>query len=104
MAAELSGMRIAFLATDGVEQTELTEPWEAVRAAGGTPELVSLEPGRIQGFEHLDRADTFPVDRVVADASADDYLRGRRAGVEPQARRPAGVLRQARRGDGRGPS
>ena len=73
MAAELRGKRIAFLATDGVEQSELTEPWKAVRAAGGTPELVSLEPGRIQGFEHLDRADTFPVDRVVADASADDY-------------------------------
>jgi protease I len=73
MAAELTGKRIAFLATDGVEQSELTEPWEAVRAAGGTPELISIDEGRIQGFRHLDRADTFPVDRVASEASVDDY-------------------------------
>ncbi|HET9322618.1 MAG TPA: type 1 glutamine amidotransferase domain-containing protein [Gaiellaceae bacterium] len=71
--AELSGKRIAFLATDMVEQVELTEPWKAVEQAGGRPELVSLEEGEIQGFDHYDKADTFPVDRVVADASADDY-------------------------------
>jgi protease I len=73
MANELSGKRIAFLATDGVEQVELTEPWQAVEAAGGRPELVSLEAGEIQGFEHLDKGDTFRVDRVVSDADAADY-------------------------------
>jgi len=73
MAAELQGRRIAFLAADGVEQVELTDPWEAVRNAGGTPELVSLEEGEIQGFNHLDKADTFTVDRAVADARVDDY-------------------------------
>jgi protease I len=71
--AELNGKRIAFLATDMVEQVELTEPWKAVEQAGGTPELVSLEEGEIQGFNHYDKADKFQVDRKVADASADDY-------------------------------
>ena len=66
-------MRVAFLATDMVEQVELTEPWQAVEQQGWTPELVSLEAGEIQGFNHFDKADTFQVDRTVADASADDY-------------------------------
>jgi protease I len=70
---ELSGKRIAFLATDMVEQVELTEPWKAVEQAGGAPELVSLEEGEIQGFNHYDRADTFRVDRTVEEASVDDY-------------------------------
>jgi protease I len=71
--ADLNGKRIAFLATDMVEQVELTEPWKAVEQAGGTPELVSLEEGEIQGFNHYDKADTFPVDRTVDEATADDY-------------------------------
>jgi deglycase len=69
----LDGKRVAFLATDGVEQIELTEPWRAVEQAGGEPELVSLEDGELQGFEHLDKADRFKVDRVVAKADAGDY-------------------------------
>ena len=71
--ADLSGKRIAFLATDMVEQVELTEPWKAVEQAGGTPELVSLEEGEIQGFDHYNKADTFPVDRTVDEANAGDY-------------------------------
>jgi protease I len=70
---DLSGKRIAVLATDMVEQVELTEPWKAVEQAGGTPELVSLEHGEIQGFNHYEKADKFTVDRTVADASPDDY-------------------------------
>jgi protease I len=73
MAGKLDGKTIAFLATDGVEQVELTEPWEAVRDAGGTPELISLEAGVIQGFNHLDKADTFPVDQTAAEADAGRY-------------------------------
>jgi protease I len=73
MGNRIDGKRIAFLATDGVEQVELTEPWKAVEQAGGTPELVSLERGTIQGFEHFEKGDTFTVDRTVTDASADDY-------------------------------
>jgi deglycase len=66
-------MRVAFLATDMVEQVELTEPWRAVEEQGWTPELVSLRPGSIQGFDHYDKADTFPVAATVEEASADDY-------------------------------
>jgi len=73
MAKRLEGKRVAFLATDGVEQVELTEPWKKVEEEGGNPELISLENGEIQGFEHLDKVDTFGVDRTVADADADDY-------------------------------
>jgi protease I len=73
MADKLQGKRIAFLvAPEGVEQVELTEPWKAIEGEGGTPELISLEEGEIQAFNHLDKADTFPVDRTVADASASD--------------------------------
>jgi protease I len=66
-------MKVAFLATDMVEQVELTEPWETVEREGWTPELVSLEKGSIQGVNHFDPGDRFAVDRVVADVSADDY-------------------------------
>jgi deglycase len=71
--AELDGKRIAFLATDMVEQVELTEPWKAVEQAGGTPQLVSLEQGEIQGFDHYDKAETFPVDKTVGEVTSDDY-------------------------------
>lgn len=74
MANELQGVRVAFLvAPEGTEQVELTRPWEAVKNAGGTPELISTSKGQIQAFNHLDKADTFPVDRVVGDANPDDY-------------------------------
>jgi protease I len=70
---ELNGKRVAILATDMFEQVELVEPRKAVEQAGAEVELVSLETGEIQGFNHYDKADTFPVDKAVADVSADDY-------------------------------
>ena len=74
MADKLSGKRIAFLvAPEGVEQVELTEPWKAVQDEGGAPELVSTEPGEIRAFNHLDKADTFKVDRTVDAVSPSDY-------------------------------
>jgi protease I len=74
MAEEISGKRIAFLtANEGVEQIELTRPWDDVKQAGGKPELIALEGGDVQGFNHLDKADTFPVDKTVDQANADDY-------------------------------
>ncbi|MGW5655735.1 type 1 glutamine amidotransferase domain-containing protein [Streptomyces humi] len=67
-------MRIAFLAApEGVEQVELTEPWKAASDAGHEPVLVSTAPGTIQGFEHLDKGDTFPVDEVVGETSAESF-------------------------------
>jgi protease I len=73
MTNELQGKRIAFLATDGVEQIELTEPWKAVEQAGGEPELISLATGEIQGFEHLDKGERFKVDRAVREADPTEY-------------------------------
>jgi protease I len=71
---KLDGKKVAFLvANEGVEQVELTDPWKAVEEAGGTPVLVALEKGEIQAFNHLDKADTFPVDQVVADADASEF-------------------------------
>ncbi|GAB3280494.1 type 1 glutamine amidotransferase domain-containing protein [Parasphingorhabdus pacifica] len=74
MSATLNGRKIAFLvSTDGIEQVELTEPWKAVEDAGGQPELVSVSSGSVQGRHHLEKADTFPVDKVVSDVRPDDY-------------------------------
>jgi protease I len=73
VADELKGKKIAFLATDMFEQVELTEPWKAVEEAGGQPELVSLKPGEIQGFNHYDKGDRFKVDKTVEEVSASDY-------------------------------
>jgi protease I len=72
--AKLNGRKIAFLiAPEGAEQVELTEPWKAVEEAGGTPELLSTESGDVQAFNHLDRADTFPVQHTVDQVSVGDY-------------------------------
>jgi protease I len=74
MTAQLDGKRIAFLAApEGVEQVELTEPWRAVEQAGGTPELVSTEVGKVQAFDHLTPADTFEATKAAEDCRATDY-------------------------------
>lgn len=73
MSNTLSETRIAFLATDGFEQVELTKPWEAIKDAGATVELISLKKGRIQGVNHDEKADTFEVDKSVTEVSASDY-------------------------------
>ncbi|HMA26545.1 MAG TPA: type 1 glutamine amidotransferase domain-containing protein, partial [Solirubrobacterales bacterium] len=74
MADQLKGKRIAFLmANEGVEQVEFTEPHKAVGEAGGEIDVISTESGRIQAFNHLDKADTFDVDRTTSEAKADDY-------------------------------
>ncbi len=74
MASSLSGKKIAFLvALEGVEQVELTEPWKAVQDAGGTPELVSTEVGKVQAFNHLTPADTFEADKAADAVSVSDY-------------------------------
>jgi len=74
MADELTGKKIAIIATDGVEQVELTEPRKAVENAGGQTELLSLEDGQIQAMNSdINPAEKFDVDKVIGDASADDY-------------------------------
>ena len=73
MSTQLQGKRVAFLATDGVEEVEYTEPRKAVEAAGGTAELVSIKDGEIQAVNHMDKAGTYRVDRTVREADAADY-------------------------------
>jgi len=74
MANELQGRRIAFVvANEGAEQVELTEPWQAVQDAGGSLELLAPKPGQAQAFNHLDKADTFPVDRAIGKADPASY-------------------------------
>lgn len=70
----LDGKRIAILATDGVEQVELTEPRDAVTAEGARTELLSPQDGKIQAMNgDIEPADTFAVDRTVAAADPADY-------------------------------
>jgi protease I len=70
----LDGKRIAFLvANEGVEQAELTSPWGAVETAGGQPILVATKPGKVQAFEHLDKAETFDVDEVTSAVDVESF-------------------------------
>lgn len=74
MTHELDGKRIAFLAADGVEQVELSEPWMTVQMAGGEPKLISIKSGSIQGVKHdIYPGDTFTVDTLASEASVVDY-------------------------------
>lgn len=71
---EANTRQIAVLvAAEGIEQVELTQPWEALRAAGWEPVLVSPESGSVQAHNHLEAADTFPVDRTVDDVAAEEF-------------------------------
>jgi protease I len=74
MSERLQDKKIAFLtANEGVEQVELVEPLKAVREAGAGAELLAPEAGEVQAFNHLDKADTFEVDRAVGEADANEY-------------------------------
>lgn len=74
MAGELQGKTVAFLvANEGIEQVELTSPWAAVTEAGGEPVLVASKPGQVRGYNHLDRADEFTVDRTSSEVSVQDF-------------------------------
>ena len=73
MSASIKGKRVAFLATDGVEEVEYTQPRKAVEEAGGTAELISIKDGEIQAVNHMDKAGTYPVDKQVKHADVADY-------------------------------
>jgi protease I len=74
MTERIEGKKVAFLvANEGVEQVELTTPWKAIEGAGAEPELIAPESGEVQAFNHLDKADTFDVDREVGEVDAGDY-------------------------------
>ncbi|MEX1185433.1 MAG: type 1 glutamine amidotransferase domain-containing protein [Gemmatimonadaceae bacterium] len=73
MAESLKGRKVAFLATDGVEQIELTEPWNALRAAEADLYLVADKEGEIQGVNHGEKGDKFRVDKLVDQVTASDF-------------------------------
>jgi protease I len=73
MANRLEGLKIAFLAADGVEQVELEQPLQAVKEAGATPQLISIKAGQIQSFNQREKGDSFLVDCVLADVTAHNF-------------------------------
>jgi protease I len=73
MASQLKGRKVAFLATDGVEEVELTAPWNALKQAGADLSLVSEKPGEIQAVNHDDKGGKFHVDAEVASVTARDF-------------------------------
>jgi protease I len=73
MAGNLAGKRVAIVATDGFEQSELAEPRRALEAAGAKTEIISLRAGSIRGWKEKNWGDTFTVDRTVGQANPDDY-------------------------------
>lgn len=73
MNATLQGKRVAFLATDGVEESEYIQPREAARKAGAQVELVSPKSGQIQSVKHGEKSGTYQVERTLTEANPDDY-------------------------------
>lgn len=73
MNGNLSGKRVAILATDGFEQVELTSPKEALEKAGAKVDIVAPDADKIQGFEHLDKGKSFKVDRKLEECRCDEY-------------------------------
>lgn len=71
--AELSGLRVAALVTDGFEESELFEPVDALQKAGAHVEVVSPKPGAVQGFHHFEKGRSVPADRLLHDVRAEDY-------------------------------
>ncbi len=69
----LDGMKIAILITDGFEQVEMTEPKKALEKAGAITTILSSKSGRVQGFDHVDKADKFKVDMLIKEANPDDF-------------------------------
>jgi protease I len=70
---KLKGKRVAVLAADMFERVELEKPRKALHDAGAETEIVSLEEGEIQGFDHFEPKSKIKVDKTVEEVSADDY-------------------------------
>jgi protease I len=73
MAQKLSGVRVAILATDGFEQSELLDPRRALDEAGARTEVVSLKSGEIKGWNHTEWGKTVAVDKTVDSVEANNY-------------------------------
>jgi protease I len=73
MQSPLAGRKVAFLATDGVEQVEHTAPWNALKQAGAEVKLISDKSGEIQSTNHGEKGEKFPVDALVSAVSPRDF-------------------------------
>jgi protease I len=73
MGTELQGKRVAILVTDGFEQVEMTKPREALQQAGAETHLIAPHGGQVQGWNHDDKGDFFPVDKTLDSVNAKDY-------------------------------
>ncbi|MDQ4123187.1 MAG: type 1 glutamine amidotransferase [Acidobacteriota bacterium] len=73
MAEKLNGKKIAILVADGFEQVELTEPRKALDAAGATTHIISPNTREVEGWNHYDKGDKFPVDVELKQADPQDY-------------------------------
>jgi len=73
MASELNGIKVAILVANGFEQVEMTEPKQALEAAGAVVKVVSPEEGEVKGWNHTEWGNSFKVDVSLKDANADDY-------------------------------
>lgn len=70
---DLSGKKIAILATDGFEESELLEPRKALEDANADVEVISLQMGKIKSWKSNDWGESIEVDKTVKDANPDDY-------------------------------
>jgi protease I len=73
MPSQLTGRKVAFLATDGVEEVELTAPWNALKQAGAEVKLISDKSGEIEAVNHDQKGNRFPVDAEVSKVSVRDF-------------------------------
>lgn len=73
MAGRLDGKKVAILVTDGFEQVELTEPKKALVAEGAQTHIISPDNGQVQGMNHDEKGDSFPVDKSLKQARPEEY-------------------------------
>src|SRR5947207_14933044 len=72
--SKLTDLHVAVLANDGVEETELTEPVKALKAAGAQVTILSLEPGQVQGVRHdLEKTAKVRAERAIRDVSTEEF-------------------------------
>ena len=73
MAKDLNDLRVAILVADGFEQQEMTEPRKALDEAGAVTQIVAPVKGEVEGWNHFDKGDRFPVDENLEEANAEDF-------------------------------
>jgi protease I len=73
MTQDLNGVKVAILVAEGFEQVELTAPKKALEEAGAQTQIISPAKGQVQGWNHFDKGDRFPVDVPLEQANSRDF-------------------------------